>query len=396
MAAASFCYRLHVRAALRRIAIATLVASSPGLVGCAAKRKREGPPPGVTVILHGDQATRVAVRRELDRAELPVELRFVDPPNRTIAAPASPAIEPAIASARAHWVAADFDACVTELADEAVIDAALEVGERTTAARVLLWRIACHTGAGADELARAQAMTMATWDLPVPEDVGAMTPEVEATVGAAMTAVHEGPRATLEVRSNASDVPVRVDGKTSSCRTPCKIDLPPGDHHVALAGDGWVSTSRHVRLDAKGTAVEVVLAAAGPELASAQWTWRYGNASTIDASGSMSLLARATRARRLVLLGSEGGAHGRVRGVLATDGKIEARAERTGPSKKKTPPATAVMRELLIEGKVVAAPRPIYKRPVFWIAIILSAAAAATLTGLLTREPDHRTVVEFK
>ena len=58
----------------------------------------------------------------------------------------------------------------------------------------------------------------------------------------------------------------------------------------------------------------------------------------------MSLLSLETRALLLVLLGSEGGDNVLVRGVLATDGKIEARAERTGSSKKNTPPATAVMR----------------------------------------------------
>ena len=102
-----------------------------------------------------------------------------------------------------------------------------------------------------------------------------------------------------------------------------------------------------------------------------------------------------------MLLTAEGDPAVRIRGVMAIDERIAARAERTPSAKAKTKArskadtATAVVRELLVAGKVVAAPRPIYKRPIFWIAIILSAAGAATLTGLLVREPDHRTVVRL-
>lgn len=366
-----------------------------GLSGCAARRV-DGPRPGVTVIVHGDEPARLAARRGLATTDLEVEVRLAEPPNAPPVATVRPDLEPAIASARGHYIAGEFDQCAAAVASDELVEAALVERDRVLAARTLLWRVACHTGAGDLERARASANTFAVLDLEVPVDIEAVTPEVEAILGEALTVSRATKRVPLRIASNTTRAQVAIDGRAPSCTTPCTIDLPIGDHALALSADGWQTTRRRVRVAANDSAVDVVLAAASPELAATQWTVRFGDGVDVDSANSVRLLSRAARARRLVLLSADGDGSTRVRGVLAIDERITARAERSGPAKATGESAAAVLHDLMIAGKLVEKAKPIYKRPVFWIAIVLSAAGAATLTGLLVRQPPSRTRVTIQ
>lgn len=384
---------LPVRLRSGAFAAAVLI-PAVALSGCA--RRAAGPRPGVTIVVQGEEAAVSGAKRGLEAADLDVDLWVEDPPNDPPSAPKPPDTEPALARARTSYVAAEFEGCVAAVASDELVDAALDAGDRVTAARTLLWRVACHTGAGELERARASALAFAVLDLDVPPDIEAVTPEVEAILGDAIARTREVARAPLRIASNTSRATVSVDGRGTSCTTPCTVDLAVGDHRIAVAADGWVTTRRRVRVARAGSSVDVVLPVAGPELAATQWTVRFSDGVDVDSASSVRLLARAKRARRLVLLSTDGDTSTRIRGVLAIDEKITARAERSGAAKSTDANARAVVRDLLVAGKVVEKSKPIYKRPVFWIAIVLSAAAAATLTGLLVRPPDERTRVTIE
>src|SRR5207249_3731017 len=108
----------------------------------------------------------------------------------------------------------------------------------------------------------------------------------------------------------------------------------------------------------------------------------------IDSAPSVRLVSKALRAPRLLLLVAEREAAGtRLRGTAAIDGDVAARAERVSD------PA-GLVRDLLVRSRVVEEPAPLYRRPLFWIAVGVAAAGAATGT-LIAATPHVRTAVNF-
>jgi hypothetical protein len=110
------------------------------------------------------------------------------------------------------------------------------------------------------------------------------------------------------------------------------------------------------------------------------------------------LLARAVRARRIVLLSTEGaGATTRLGGVLAVDGAIAARAERAAASPDDPARDVApLLRDLLVSGRLLEPAAPLAKRPTFWIALGAAAALAAGATALgVLYHPPVRSEVRF-
>jgi hypothetical protein len=84
----------------------------------------------------------------------------------------------------------------------------------------------------------------------------------------------------------------------------------------------------------------------------------------------------------------------RVRGALMIDGRLAARAERSGDDSP-FDASRAVLRDLLIKGDVMQVSTPLYKRPLFWIALGASAAIAAGVTAYFVAEPDVQTSIRF-
>jgi hypothetical protein len=350
----------------------------------------------VTVLVAGGERRAAPVRRAVSEArELPVELRLRELPN-TPAEPAPlPDVSGPLASARQRYVEADFAGCLRATGDAELPATLLGAGRRDLAARVLLWRVACRVGAGEPEEAARAARALAVYELDVPADVAATTPEVEAVLAAESRAIAGAPRVPLRVRADLEGAAVALDGRAAACVAPCTLDVRPGDHVVQLTADGVLPVVRSVR--AEGAASEVVLAttAAPPATAAAQWTARYGTSPALDSAPSVRLLSRAVAAPSLLLVlatGDERATH--LSGVLAADGTPRARAARTVAPALLAEPTRALLRELLVRGGVVIQ-RPLWEDPLFWLAVGVAAVGAAGVTGYLLYHPPVRTELHF-
>jgi len=342
--------------------------------------------------------TAIVDASEPARAEVLAAAQTFDPQVR-VARGALPHVEPqaaldsavmqALLDARRAYISAEFDRCLSGLADDTVLHRILARGGRQRVARVLFWRVACRVGAGDEPGAARDAARFAELGLAVPPDVDAATPDVEAALVAALRQVERAPRVGCEVQSNVRAV-VMIDGRAAGCQTPCTVDLVPGDHVVSGAADGAVPNWQLVRVLDDGATVSLDLEEAPPDLAARQWTARWAERQDIDAAASVTLLARATRARRLVLLRVVAGG---LEGVFTVDGVVAARASQE--SANLTESTHELMRELLIEGGVMEPAPGLVESPWLWIAVGVAAIGAAAVTAALLYDPPTRTVVGF-
>src|SRR5258708_6090476 len=97
-------------------------------------------------------------------------------------------------------------------------------------------------GAQAARLAHAMAETRglpgAVGGLDMPADVAAAAPEVESLLARALKESAGAHKAVLAVEAGGSRARVSLDGRAGLCVTPCSLDVPPGDHVVAIDADG--------------------------------------------------------------------------------------------------------------------------------------------------------------
>jgi len=371
---------------VRPVALLLLWTLAPAAAGA---QEDDGAPLAVTVVVDGEDAGRVRDALRTPPEGLPIEITLGALPQGAEPVPAPTHDEP-LAAARAAWVGAEFDRCLALLDDDAPIHEALASGRRAIAARLLFWRVACLVGVG-DPTSAAQARRFATFGLDVPPDVGAVSPEVERALGAALEAVAQAPRHAVEIRSEPRAA-VAIDGRPPRCETPCTVDLSPGDHVIALGAPGRVPAWNLVRAG-EAEALELTLDEAPPELAARQWAERWIGRAGRESPAAVRLLAQAVRARRLALLIVD--AHEpRLTGVLAIDGDVAARAEhRAGEALDEA--ARALLRDLLVEGGAVEAAPPVYESPWFWVGIAAGVLIAVTVPTAVVLTQDTTTRVGF-
>jgi hypothetical protein len=344
------------------------------------------PRPSVTVVVRG-AADKVSPE-QLQSLGLPLDFKLTALPN-AVAAQNVPAnsIGDAIAQARKSYVNADFAKCLKQVDSDEVLTASLVDGDRNAASRLLLWRVACNVGAAKPEPARRAAWEMATYGLELPADVSAVSPEVEAVIAQAFREATAGKTVPITVTAGAETGEVRIDGRRTGCNTPCNMDVLEGNHVVRVDADGSLPSHRLVRVEKPRADVALELSPAPPEVAATQWTARYGQSPDADSAHAMKLLGTALRTSRLLLISLDDGQQAQLKGLLAVDGQVVARSERSELG--------GLMQDLLVRGQLLEPSAPIWKRPVFWIAIVVAAGAAAATTGiLLTRRIDSQVVFQ--
>lgn len=339
--------------------------------------------PAVTLVVEGP--TAADTKRELSAATLPVEVRVTDVPTASAPEPTPSPWNEKLASARKSYVSANFSDCLRALEGDDATLTLLSAGERVLAARLLMWRAACHTGAKQPEPARAAAEALATLQLHLPDDVGSTTPDVEALLAQTFTLVGARPLVALAIESTPSGATVALDGRPAACTTPCRMEVFPGSHTVQVSADGYTPGARLVT----GPLERFTLAPAEPQLAATQWRARTAKGETIDSEASMKLLSNSLRAPRLVVMASSPATPTTLRGALAVDGVLKARAERSGD-------AEGLLRDLLVRGQVVEEAPPLYKRWPFWLAVGGAAIAAGVTTAVVVGTRTTITKVELK
>lgn len=351
--------------------------------------------PALTVVLADDVPDAARVRDAL-RSGLgdSFDLRFGELPLASAAQPTPDSeIDLRLSAARRQYVDANFAPCIATLSSDAMVHDLLARGRRLEAARVLLWRAACRVGQGKLGEARGDAAALVAFALDVPPDVAAVSPEVEHVFTEAERAVEGKPRAALKISLAAGGRGrVAVDGRPDACVAPCTVDLLPGDHVLRMEADGFAPDVKVARVP--GPDAAFTLAPAPPELAAHQWSTRYGRGPALDSAPSLGLLATATRSRSLALLTVEAGRQKLLRGVLALDGEVAARSERPieGAADDEAP---ALVRDLLVRGKLLEPAPPIWHKPAFWIVVGSATVVAAGVTALILYKPPVQTTVHF-
>jgi hypothetical protein len=350
-----------------------------------------GETPRVTLIVVGTEAARVERAMAASR-DLPVELQVGHLPEAPAPAPDRSALVPA---ARQKYVNGDFAGCLQSLSGDGLMPELLATGRRELAARVNFWRVACRVGSGALPAATDEARQFAALGLEVPADAAQATPEVESLVVRALKESAALPKLALEVDASPLRASVSVDGRRGTCVTPCRLEVLPGEHLVALDTEGYLPVARLVTVHER-TQVKLEATPAPPEVAAAQWSTRYGGSPWLYSEPSTRLLARAVAARRLVLINVEGTGELHLRGTLASDGTVRAQAERVARPANLDVEAQRLLRDLLVSGKVFEPAKPIYKRAVFWVPLALAVSAAVISASIAaTLAPNVHTRVGF-
>lgn len=337
--------------------------------------------PSVTVVSPDDQPLAM---KAAATPELPVALTV----GRVPAAQPTPTTPPddTLAQARKAWVSADFVRCLKLLEDDAAVTSALARGDRTTAARTLAWRVACKLSARQADGARRDGEWLAALQLPPPEDVGVMTPDVEALLTGLRRAIDGQLRVQVTVTSPVKDAVVALDGRPAACIVPCRMPLAAGVHVVQVSADGYTPMARPITVTGAEMTVEVTPPPADPSLAATQWHERRAAGDTFDSGRSMQLLTVALRSARLLVVGPAE-APGLVRGALAVDGVVQARGERDD--------VQALVADLLVRGKIVEPQTPLWKRWPFWVAVGAAAVATGVTAAVLVANRPVITRVEL-
>jgi hypothetical protein len=346
----------------------------------------------VAVVVRGDDPSRGRIRSAVTAdAALPVDLQLAELPTGVSTRASEAAFSERIASARRAYVTADFGKCLGGLGDEALVPGLLASGQRLPAARVLLWRTACNVGGGHSEAALRSARELGTLGLEVPQDVGMMTPEVEAVVSRALKEADGAARAMVEVKAPTSGGTLTVDGRPASCTPPCTLELTVGTHVFRLDADGLAPQTRVVRA---GEQVSFSATPASPDVAAQQWIQRYAGSTEVDSAPSLRLLSTALRAPRLVLLTVEREGEGaRLRGTLEVEQGVVARVERSATTPDKLEGSLdGLLRDLLVQGKVMEPSPALYQRPLFWVVVSAVAVAAGGTALYFQFRVDHPAV----
>jgi hypothetical protein len=355
----------------------------------SASRAESSARASVSVLVRGDDAARGRIRSAVTGdAALPVDIQLAELPSGVSAPASESAFSERIAVARRAYVSADFAKCLAGLGDEALVPGLIASGQRMAAARVLLWRTACNVGGGHSGDALRTARELGTLGLEVPQDVGMMTPEVEAVVSRALKEADSAPRASVKVSAPAGGGTLTVDGRPASCTPPCTLELTQGTHVFRLDVDGLAPQTRVVRA---GEPVAFSSTPASPEVAAHQWIQRYAGTTEVDSAPSLRLLSTALRAPRLLLLTVEREGEGaRLRGALAVEHDVVARVERSAGSDDKLEGALdGLLRDLLVQGKVMEPSPALYQRPLFWVVVAAVAVAAGGTALFFQSRQDH-------
>ncbi len=329
-------------------------------------------------MIDADHNTRTALVAALHRAVVPgftisvTELPGSPPPLVDRATPA-------VAAARAAYLEqGDFETCAS-LLEPLDVPKILAEGRRNLVARVLVWRTACAWGRMDHAAAHGIAAQLAGFGLDLPPDAGAITPDVEAVLVAAMDRAGAAPRRPLAI-VGVVGARLAIDGRRTECTLPCTVDMLDGDHVVAVNADGYAPAWRVVRVPAPGP-ITIGQPAATPALAAAQWRTRAGRGWPRNDNAGLVLVAQAVAQRRVLYLTAD---RRRLHGALVVDGVVRARGEVALGQ------ASALAHDLTVRGGLVNA-APLWRRPAFWLAV----AATAAITTAIVLEPEPVTRVGF-
>lgn len=348
------------------------------LTGCAGASVR--PHVSALVLARDPAAIEAALLQTGAEADISLASLPEAPPSP---APSSTAAD-RVASARTHYEAGDYEACVESLHEASLLDDALRAHDRGTAARILWWRAACARASSGPDAALPALDAMIVLELPRPPgDVEAVAASLDLQLADRRAAWTE--RAALVIETDV-DARVSIDGEPLPCAGRCRAERAVGRHLVEVSADGRVSRSTWTELERGGTTLAFALEEASPEDAAREWHERYAGAGERESAASLALLRRALRTERLVLVLGEDDA---MRGIYLTD-EVLTRAERL----EVTAPVNDEVTSLLFELVPWARPEAWWETPWPWIVVgAVVAGAAVGITYYYTAPLEGSSIV---
>ncbi|MBL8683487.1 MAG: hypothetical protein JNK05_30235 [Myxococcales bacterium] len=370
--------------------IARFAAVSALVAGCA--QRPPSAPVSVAVYVSGDEALAARWPRTLTARLAPtIALRRAElaAPSASTT-PATAAAIAAIARAAPLFASAEFAQC-SHAFDAVSVDDVLAEGRRDLAARALLWSVACALADERPEDARRFADRLASLELEVPSVV--TRPDVESLVSDALARAASRPRVSVSIRS-VDGAALAIDGRAAACRAPCRVDLISGVHVVVARAERFEPRTQSVTVTDRPASLVIDLAPASASRASEQWAARGREGAPQDSSASMALLSIAASAPRVALVRSEREPRStRLHAALVVDGTVASRAELRPAGAASDDDGAALLRELLIRGRVLEPARPVYLSPWFWIGIGAAAATGVGVTAWVFSRPIETTIV---
>jgi hypothetical protein len=349
------------------------------------------PPVPVTVLVDG-KAEQVAVLRRL-LAPAAVEDLQLRP--GTIAPPADAELGAAeVAAAYQDFIAGDGSRCRERLAT-VDLPRLLAHRQRTVVARALLLDARCADGLGATAAADARFAEFASYELELAETSGVLSPSLRPRFDRALAAAGGAPRVRLTV-DGAPGGRVLIDGRLAGCAAPCTPAVSSRVHVVSIEADGAALAWKQLAIEPSG-APEVSLprAVASAAEATQQWHARVGGGFAPDDAVGLRLLPLMARDDRVAYLrisesARPGGAPTLVGAMAVRQPGREATLSARG-QRLTLEAAPQLVRQLAIDTKVIAAPRPRW----FWPVLAGSVVITAAVTAALLYQPETRTEVSF-
>lgn len=366
------------------------LALATSITACASRQTQA--PVSVAVHVAGDDALASRWPRALVPGFSPaIALRRAElAPAALSSTRASSAAIAAIARAAPLFASAEFARC-SHAFDGVSIEEVLVEERRDLAARALLWSVACALADERPGDAQRFAAQIAALELEVPSVV--TRPDVESLVADALARAAARPRVSVTINANDGAL-VAIDGRPGACRAPCRVDLISGAHMIVARADRFEPRAQPVNVVDRPITVAVSLSPASASRASAQWSARGREGAPLDSATSMALLAIAASAPRVALVRAEREARfTRLHAALVVDGAVASRAELRPLGAATDADGAALLRELLVRGRVLEPARPVYASPWFWIGIGAAAAAGVGLTTWVFTRPIETTIV---
>ncbi len=347
------------------------------------------PPAPVTVFVDGRAADVAEVQRLLGPdaiADLTLRAGAMAPPADAELGAGE------VAAAYDAFLAGDGSRC-RELIAAVELPKLLAHRQRTLVARALLLEARCADGLGQTGAADARFAEFAGYELEVAETSGVLSPSLRPRFDRALAAAGRAARVRVSV-DGAPGGRVLIDGRPAGCAVPCRPVVSEGTHVFSIEADGVALAWRQVTVEKGGASVALPRQVASPAEATAQWHARVGGGFSPDDEVGLRLLplmAKDDRVAYVRVVASEGSAAPTLVGAMAVrrvDGEptLSARGQR-----QTLAAAPALIRQLAIDTKVIAAPRPRW----FWPALVGSVVATAAVTTFLFYQPETRTEVSF-
>lgn len=301
-----------------------------------------------------------------------------------------PVPEGALDALKRHYLDADFFGCLSALhASELSQRTLLERELAGAAATAAVLGAACALGAGDADLARRLLQPALVAELDLHEALAITTPELQALAEDLRATVTQPARVTLTIVSQPPEATITVDGYRRCPRSPCRVNVLPGTHHISAIALGHDRRSLEEAVPEART-VSLSLDAGSAAEARRQLGNALAQGVPPDRADFANTLSQAFGVRVVTVVYRDGN---RIQTALFDHGlgRVVARSSVDTLSSAGTAVSAAIS-----EWRGQIEPTPVLEEPWFWIGVGAAAVAAATVSIFLLTPPEPSNDLVFR